>query len=184
MADLISIIVPVYNEESTIATVIDLLRTVPLPAAREIIVVNDGSRDGTRAALEAIDGRFPEVSILNVPENRSMPGTGTSQGGIPMAVPANPPAQLRPSQIASAGSLNGTVVRRDFQPLPGAKLRFVNSQAPSGQQMVTANASGQFHVALAPGAWKLYMDDSRGQPVLHSQVDVNNGVKQVTVVSR
>src|SRR5215831_5213644 len=69
MADLISIVVPVYNEAATVKAVIDRLLTIPLPAPREIIVVDDGSRDGTRAVLEAMDGSNPALSIVYSPEN-------------------------------------------------------------------------------------------------------------------
>jgi glycosyltransferase involved in cell wall biosynthesis len=51
---LISIIVPVFNEAATVAAVIERLLAIDLPAPREIIVINDGSSDGTRGVLEAI----------------------------------------------------------------------------------------------------------------------------------
>ena len=51
---LISIVVPVFNEQSTVAAVIARLLEIDLPAPREIIIVNDGSSDGTRAALDAL----------------------------------------------------------------------------------------------------------------------------------
>lgn len=44
---LLSIIIPVYNEESTVGEVIDLVSKVNLPIAKEIIVIDDGSDDGT-----------------------------------------------------------------------------------------------------------------------------------------
>jgi glycosyltransferase involved in cell wall biosynthesis len=52
--DLLSIIVPVYNEVRTVRSVIDRLIAIDLPVAREIIVVNDGSTDGTRDVLNGI----------------------------------------------------------------------------------------------------------------------------------
>ncbi len=70
MPDLISIIVPVYNESSTIAQVVDRLLAIDLPAPREIIVVNDGSRDGTREVLDGLAGRSPILTIIHVAENR------------------------------------------------------------------------------------------------------------------
>ena len=53
-AELLSIVVPVYNEVRTVRSVIDRLIAIDLPVAREIIVVNDGSTDGTREVLNGI----------------------------------------------------------------------------------------------------------------------------------
>jgi glycosyltransferase involved in cell wall biosynthesis len=69
LSGLISIIVPVYNESATIGAVIDRLMTIDLPLDREIIVVNDGSTDGTRDVLESIVPRGC-VSIVHLPANR------------------------------------------------------------------------------------------------------------------
>lgn len=49
---LLSVIIPVYNESSTIAEVIEKVSNVALTIEREIIVVDDGSTDGTVEALE------------------------------------------------------------------------------------------------------------------------------------
>ncbi|MBW8869051.1 MAG: glycosyltransferase family 2 protein [Acidobacteria bacterium] len=59
---LVSIIVPVFNEAGTVASVIDRLLTIEFSAPREIIVVNDGSTDGTRAALD----NLPENPFLHI----------------------------------------------------------------------------------------------------------------------
>ncbi len=50
---LVSIIIPVYNEIRTLPRVLDRVRAAPLPygCEREIIVVDDGSTDGTRAVV-------------------------------------------------------------------------------------------------------------------------------------
>jgi len=57
--ELLSIIVPVYNEVRTVLAVIDRLRAIDLPVAREILVVNDGSTDGTGEVLEDVRNRQP-----------------------------------------------------------------------------------------------------------------------------
>ncbi len=51
----LSIVIPCYNEVRTIRTIVDAVRAAPLPAgiAREIIIVNDCSHDGTGDVLRA-----------------------------------------------------------------------------------------------------------------------------------
>jgi glycosyltransferase involved in cell wall biosynthesis len=50
----LSVIIPVYNEESTIAEIIARVKAVPIDL--EIIAVNDGSTDGTSKILDYMDG--------------------------------------------------------------------------------------------------------------------------------
>jgi glycosyltransferase involved in cell wall biosynthesis len=68
-SELISIIVPVYNEAGTVRQVIERLLQIPLPAPREIIVVNDGSTDGTREVLDGITPVDGVLSIVHAPVN-------------------------------------------------------------------------------------------------------------------
>jgi glycosyltransferase involved in cell wall biosynthesis len=51
---LLSVIVPVFNERSTVAEVIRRIRAVELPLDIEVIVVDDGSSDGTDKVLAAM----------------------------------------------------------------------------------------------------------------------------------
>jgi glycosyltransferase involved in cell wall biosynthesis len=48
----LSVIIAAYNEERTIATVVDRVRAVPLDI--EIVAVNDGSLDGTGATIDRL----------------------------------------------------------------------------------------------------------------------------------
>lgn len=68
MSHLLSIVVPVYNEARTVAEVIERLIAIDLPVPREILVVNDGSTDGTREALDRLPSR-PELRIIHAAKN-------------------------------------------------------------------------------------------------------------------
>jgi glycosyltransferase involved in cell wall biosynthesis len=67
--ELLSILVPVYNEARTVATVIDRLLTIDLPVAREIVVVDDGSTDGTGAVLDALPAHDGVLRIIRAERN-------------------------------------------------------------------------------------------------------------------
>ena len=65
---LLSVIVPVFNERSTVAEVIRRIRAVELPVDVEVIVVDDGSSDGTDKVLGALGDST--VRVINHPQNR------------------------------------------------------------------------------------------------------------------
>lgn len=48
----LSIVIPCYNERDTIATIVAAVKAAPVPQ-KEIIIVDDCSRDGTREVLKA-----------------------------------------------------------------------------------------------------------------------------------
>ncbi|MCW5205468.1 glycosyltransferase family 2 protein [Desulfobulbus sp. F5] len=50
----VSIIIPAYNEEKTLKTVIDAVQSVKLPLTKEIVVVDDCSTDSTRQVMEQL----------------------------------------------------------------------------------------------------------------------------------
>ena len=63
----LSVVVPLYNEEGSLPHLIDqVLATLrPLPLRFELVLVDDGSRDGTPALLRDLAGRVPElVAVL------------------------------------------------------------------------------------------------------------------------
>ena len=64
-----------FNEARTVRQVIDRLLQIPLPAPREIIVVNDGSTDGTR---EVLDGISPIDGVLSVVHAAANGGKGSA----------------------------------------------------------------------------------------------------------
>jgi len=67
----LSILVAAYNEEDTLALCVTAIRAVALPAGleREIVVVDDGSRDRTWQVAEELAAEFPEVRVFQQPRN-------------------------------------------------------------------------------------------------------------------
>src|SRR6516162_3455145 len=66
---MLSILMPVYNERERVERAIAEVLDTPLPTEFELIVVDDGSTDGTREILRggSWDGR---VRLFEHPENR------------------------------------------------------------------------------------------------------------------
>jgi glycosyltransferase involved in cell wall biosynthesis len=69
----VSIVIPVYNEASTVQTLVSLVVNAKIPGelAREIICVNDCSKDGTAKKLDELPRLFPgaEFKIIHKPVN-------------------------------------------------------------------------------------------------------------------
>ena len=68
----LSIVLPAYNEEAVIGRVVDTIAAYAHARnlGAELIVVDDGSRDGTAAALAALQRRLPALRVVRHPENR------------------------------------------------------------------------------------------------------------------
>jgi glycosyltransferase involved in cell wall biosynthesis len=69
----ISVIIPVYNEKSTISEIVARVRATDLE--KEIIIVDDGSTDGTSQKLAEIDSQFENVNVLFHQKNRGKGAT-------------------------------------------------------------------------------------------------------------
>jgi len=59
MAKILSIIIPVYNEEKTIEKILEATEKTQLPNfKKEILIVDDGSTDGTREILKKLAAKY------------------------------------------------------------------------------------------------------------------------------
>jgi glycosyltransferase involved in cell wall biosynthesis len=71
----LSVIIPAYNEERTLAEVIEAVQAVDLAEPlgvemdREIVVIDDGSTDSTAGILAGYDGQ-PEIRVIRHERNR------------------------------------------------------------------------------------------------------------------
>ena len=137
---LVSIIVPVFNEAGTVAAVVERLLTIAFSAPSEIIVVNDGSTDGTRAALERLQPTAA-IQIIHIDRNRGKgyavrQGFARARGSVVAIQDAD--LELDPAQLPD---LVGPVLRGEADVVYGS--RFLHpSSAPfvtvAGNRLLTA----------------------------------------------
>ena len=131
---LVSVIIPAYNEERTIGQVLEALR--PLPIEKQIIVVNDGSTDGTSDALEQLRKVHP-LTVVHCEENR---GKGCAiRNGLPhvqgeAVVIQDADMELSPADLAE---LLKPLKREDVQVVYGS--RFLNGRGNASLHNFIAN---------------------------------------------
>ncbi len=64
---LLSVVMPVYNEQATLRAIVAAVRAVPI--RKELILVDDGSKDGSRAILAEL-AALPDVRVIEHDQNR------------------------------------------------------------------------------------------------------------------
>lgn len=72
VATLISVLVPLYNEEEYVSTSLQRVLDVALPEdlLLEIVVVDDGSTDGSAEVVEEVARQYEQIRLIRHPENR------------------------------------------------------------------------------------------------------------------
>jgi glycosyltransferase involved in cell wall biosynthesis len=128
--DLLSIIVPVYNEVGTVRAVIDRLLAIDLPVAREILIVDDGSTDGTREALADAVRQGLAITVIEVERNAGKgsairKGLDRARGTIIAIQDAD--LELDPEQL---GRLVEPIVAGATHVVYGSRFLNGTSQAP------------------------------------------------------
>jgi peptidoglycan-N-acetylglucosamine deacetylase len=88
----VSIIIAAYNEEKVIRRTLETLLSSTYPFL-ELLVVNDGSTDGTAAEVEAMALRDPRIRLINQPNSGKWAAlnnaTGQAQGDILVTLDAD-----------------------------------------------------------------------------------------------
>jgi glycosyltransferase involved in cell wall biosynthesis len=123
---LVSVIVPIYNEEATLEHVVEELLALGLRL--EVLLVNDGSTDGSPAVMAALAERHPVVKALHQPQNRGKGaavrrGIDESTGDIVLIQdadleysPSDIPALIDPLVSGKADAVFGTRLRGGAHP--------------------------------------------------------------------
>ena len=77
--NLLSVIIPVYNEEKTVKEIISRVRK-DVKVAKEIIVVDDGSHDNTRIILNECKNLWPEEVCVFLHSHNQGKGAAVKKG--------------------------------------------------------------------------------------------------------
>jgi succinoglycan biosynthesis protein ExoA len=108
----VSVIVPCYNEQSTIRLLLDALHQQTYPRANMEVIIADGiSKDGTRAAIAIFQKEFPDLVVRVVDNtNRSIPSAlnraiEVSRGEIILRLDAH--SKPYPDYVANSVSAHG-----------------------------------------------------------------------------
>lgn len=69
LQDVLSLVVPCYNEQTCIEAFVEAVRKLRLPVALEFVFVDDGSEDGTLGILQALAQRVGDVRYVALSRN-------------------------------------------------------------------------------------------------------------------
>ena len=74
---IVSVIMPAYNERATIRDIVS--QVLSQPSVLELIIIDDGSTDGTRDIIDALDETHDRIRSICLPENQGK-GAATRAG--------------------------------------------------------------------------------------------------------
>lgn len=97
-----SIVIPVRDEAAAITPLVDEIATIMQGRLFEVIVIDDGSRDGTAQILQSLEARHPWLRSLHHPVSRGQSTairTGVRHALAPLIVTLDGDGQNPPDQI-------------------------------------------------------------------------------------
>lgn len=102
----LSVVVPAYNEVDHVGGAVDRIATIvgSLFDRAEVIVVDDGSDDGTGRELEAIDAARPNVEVHTLADNRGKGHalkTGSAHASGELVLFLDGDGEIAPGQVAA-----------------------------------------------------------------------------------
>lgn len=77
----LSIIIPCYNEEATIKKILDEVLAVKLGTTKkEVIIVDDGSKDKTRTIIKGYANKYPRIISVHLQKKNAGKGSALKKG--------------------------------------------------------------------------------------------------------
>jgi glycosyltransferase involved in cell wall biosynthesis len=161
-APLFSVVVPCYNEASGLRALLEAFAAAGAGMNFELVLVDNGSTDGTAAELDRLLPGYPFVTRVNVPANRGY-GRGI-RSGLAAASPSSRflgwthgDLQFPPAAVFEAARLAGSA---------GGPVLVKGSRRgrPLVDRLFTAGMALFCGAALGTRLW-----DISGQPVLFSR---------------
>jgi succinoglycan biosynthesis protein ExoA len=134
----VSVIVPCYNEQSTIRLLLDALHQQTYPRANMEVIIADGiSKDGTRNAIESFQKEFPDLNVRVVDNSNRSISSGlnraieVSRGEIILRLDAHskPYPDYVANSVSAHGEGRGENVGGVWEIRPGSDTWIANSIA-------------------------------------------------------
>ncbi len=130
----VSVLVPAKDEADNLAEFVRLTREamLPLPFAVELVIINDGSHDGTAKLLDELTAKHPFVRVVTHRTQRGIAdalksGADVARGRVLVYYPAD--LQYLPSDIPS---LVGPILEGQADVVTGTKQGGYNKRFVSG----------------------------------------------------
>lgn len=126
----LSVVIPLYNEEENLPELLPRLDAAlaPLPHPTEVVLVDDGSRDGTAAAVRAYQPQATTIVLVELARNAGqhnaiLAGFSKARGQYLVTLDAdlqNPPEEIPRllEQLEAGFAVVGTIRKDRDDPLP------------------------------------------------------------------
>ena len=110
----LSVVMPAYNEQATIRTIVSRVLEVDLGSiTKELVIVDDGSKDGTREILKELDGKNG-VRVLFQPHNQGKGAAvwrGIQESTGDMVIIQDADLGVRPARVSAADSARSSTAK-------------------------------------------------------------------------
>ena len=156
----LTVVMPVYNEESTIRTIVDMV--LKRPEVGELIIVNDASKDNSWEKLQIFAGN-PRVKLLNQEVNKGKGAAlirGFAEASMPFVMvqdadfeysPDDYPAVLAPLLAGKADAVYGS----RFMCTPG-QVRFFRHEMGNKFLTFWSNFFSDIHLSDMETCYKAF----------------------------